>query len=1452
MAKLQPDYVKWVATLDATQAQKEFHNLEKATRDLKTSANSVRKEIVELEKTGQKGSQEWKNLKQSLAQYNHEIETNREKMKEVSKRFDTSTMSIKQLTDALKKARSEFNNTSKAVDPNRYEKLRKEIATLKGALDKADASTRNFKQSFFSLEKAKQVLIGGLTQIGITIVNQIVNAFEQAVSTIQDFERANSRLAAVLGTSRQGVSKLTAQAKLLGRTTTATASEVTGLQTELAKLGFSQEVIEQMTPATLKFAKAVDTDLASAAAFAGAAMRMFKKDAADAESVMATFAVATTNSALDFDKLNASLATVGPVANALGFSLEDTTALLGALSNAGFDASSAATASRNILLGLADSSGDLAKALGTPVHNLDDLVAGMNKLNAEGIDLAKALDLTDKRSVTAFATFLSGTDTLLDLRDSITDCTGDFNQMAATMGDNAAGSWAGFQSAVEGLILKFSAFTEALKVLYQWATEFVNWIGEWIDSLSGLAYVAEYTAKAFGAIVGAIGSVVKWLSQFITNTKTGRAILNGLVAALVAYKVAQLAASNAVKTFIKDIVASIKSLALKAVATYQDAVAAGAAAAAQRAWNAAMMANPFLLVISLIAMVVAGMVGYNSTIDESTEKTDAWTEANQEASKQFGEQKGKIEALIMVAENENISLERRKKAVNELNRIIPDYNARIDETTGKYVAAKEKLDAYLASLEKEMRYKANEDKLRKLVAEEEEARYNLDEALIREQNSSGTKTFHWQTSSKEEARDARIEAQKIYEEKMKNRKAFKAHMDKDLAEGKIIAPTADTADSIDKNVTKPLNSAHTAATKVVDKLKEINGELKELRKRDPKDDDELKQIQERRKTLLEEKRTLEGKKKTKKKKHTPGTYGEDSLAQVAAPYDDEFQKRLLEINKEDIPEVKKVIKKNEELIQYCAKLNEALEEMKKNTDKTHKKTLDAITAEQNALAKDTLTAQLEINKAKAQIDSDSHKQRLEASEVFYSQRKDMIKASVIADSEMEQASGIWLMELESQSHKDRLAELQRYYAEVAEADYYSVDERSKIFAQLGKDMRQLQSQILTDQSKLSETLREATTDTTSIQGIKADLERRKNMLRAYYNALKEHEEVSAEQAAALDAEKNRRLAALDDEYADKLFELQQYIGLSWAKEYDHELEELERYHRKGLISEKEYQKKKLDLQVQNVKKYFDYYAELSGSMFTAIQDAEIATSDAKYDVLIQQAKNNGEDTAALEEEKENKKLEIQKRYADVNFAIKVSQIVADTAVSIMKAYAELGPIAGSIAAAMLSATGVAQLAAANAEREKIKKLEPSSSATSSTASTAETPTAERVLTGYSEGGYTGDGGRYEVAGVVHKGEYVVPKPIMSNPRVIDAVGMIESIRRNRAVGTPDRAPRHREGFAKGGYTSQISTEATADFRHAIKELRSALGNIRANVVYKDIERAGEGAARARSPFTRNR
>ena len=616
---------------------------------------------------------------------------------------------------------------------------------------------------------------------------------------------------------------------------------------------------------------------------------------------------------------------------------------------------------------------------------------------------------------------------------------------------------------------------------------------------------------------------------------------------------------------------------------------------------------------------------------------------------------------------------------------------------------------------------------------------------------------------------------------------------------------------------------------------------------DPESDEELDRIQKRIKLLQEEKKELLGKAKAKR---TPGTYKEDSLDQVTAPVDDAHQRRLLEINKQDLTETERTIAKNQELIRYCFELNNALETLRANTDSTHTKTLDAITAEQNKLAAQSLTAQKAINTAMVKQDSEDYKQRKTAAEAFYKQQSDLIRASVINDADLQEAANVYLLDLDRQNHADQLKELQQYYDKVAAADYYTKDEKTKLLQQLGKDIRSVQSQILTDTGKFTELMREATTDTTSKEGITASFDRQRSAMILYYEALKDAEGVSAEEIVALETEKQRRIAALNYQYQEQMWQLQELVGLSWADEYERELAQLENYHRQGLISTKDYEKKKLQLGVTNAKKYFDYYANLSGSMFSAIQDAEIAQSDAKYDVLIQQAKNNGEDTAALEEEKENKKLEIQKKYADVDFAIKISTIIGNTAVAIMQAFAQLGPIGGAIAAAMLTATGVAQVVSAKAERDKIKNMQPSNTAGSS-GTVAAPAKAERVLSGYSDGGYTGDGDRYEVAGVVHRGEYVVPKPIMDNPRVVDAVGTIEAIRRNKILGS-GMAAAPSAGYADGGYTVPAPSLSMEEFTKGRSGVRAATKAIRAYIVYKDIEDAKETMDRARAPFTRNK
>lgn len=315
--------------------------------------------------------------------------------------------------------------------------------------------------------------LGGVAARFMTVAAAI-KVLGDSVRTMATFERANSTLASVLRTTTAGIKELTDSAKALGRTTEFTATDVTRLQTELARLGFQQQDILAMQSSVLKFAAAVNTDLASAAAFAGGALRTFGLSAEDTQDLLDIMADSTAKSALSFSKLETSMGIVFPIAKQFGLSVADTTALLGALSNVMPDASSAATALRNILLNLADDHGKLATAIGHSAKTFPEIVSAFEELTKKGVNLNDVLQMSDKRSATAVASFLSNTKALRELRDAFDESTGSVNEMYDTMTNNLEGAVKSLKSAWEGLVLAWSNSTGPMKSVVDWMTRMVN------------------------------------------------------------------------------------------------------------------------------------------------------------------------------------------------------------------------------------------------------------------------------------------------------------------------------------------------------------------------------------------------------------------------------------------------------------------------------------------------------------------------------------------------------------------------------------------------------------------------------------------------------------------------------------------------------------------------------------------------------------------------------------------------------------------------------------------------------------------------------------------------------------------------------------------------------------------------------------------------------------------
>lgn len=387
--------------------------------------------------------------------------------------LETETRKIYERMSELQKATGKYT-----LEVGHYENamraLPAPLRTFTQGVSQMSAQMKNIGQSDLPLAAKAMQGLGTVAFGTIGIILQMVKYLTTGVAKLREFEQANANLSTILGVTRDEMKALTDSALSLGRTTEYTASQVTQLQTELAKLGFGQGSIIAMQKSVLQFATAVGAGLGEAAEVAGSTLRAFNLTSKDTDDVLATLAVATNKSALSFEKIRTSIGTVFPVANAYGLTVKDTTALLGALANAGFDASTAATATRNILLNLANANGKLAKSLGGSVGTFDEIIDGLIQLRKSGIDVAGALELTDKRSVAAFSAFLSGAESARELRQSLEDVSGELDRIQSERLNTVEGSTKLLQSAWEGLTLAFQNSNGAIKDTIDWLTRLIT------------------------------------------------------------------------------------------------------------------------------------------------------------------------------------------------------------------------------------------------------------------------------------------------------------------------------------------------------------------------------------------------------------------------------------------------------------------------------------------------------------------------------------------------------------------------------------------------------------------------------------------------------------------------------------------------------------------------------------------------------------------------------------------------------------------------------------------------------------------------------------------------------------------------------------------------------------------------------------------------------------------
>jgi len=353
---------------------------------------------------------------------------------------------------------------------DRVAKKKAKMGSASASADK-DISRMNTRTKSLGRSMGKTLGAIGAVAIAVRTLSKMVT---DGINTFRGFEFAMAKVRAISGATDKQFRKLENSALRLGKSTFFTASQVAELQLNLSKLGFNTNEIIQSQESILLLSQAMGEDLGRTATVVASTIRGFGEDTLQTARFADVLAKAFSNSALDLEKFQTSMSKVSSIAAMAGFSLEDTTALLGTLTDRGIEASIAGTSLRNILLHLQDPTSDLSERLGRTVHSGEDLIVALQELKSSGIDVAGVMGIVQRRQVMAMNSFIDSADTLGDFISMLEDSKGAVEDMSKIMENTLEGALKQNKSAWEGLnqqILKGNGLlAKATRLWTSWLT----------------------------------------------------------------------------------------------------------------------------------------------------------------------------------------------------------------------------------------------------------------------------------------------------------------------------------------------------------------------------------------------------------------------------------------------------------------------------------------------------------------------------------------------------------------------------------------------------------------------------------------------------------------------------------------------------------------------------------------------------------------------------------------------------------------------------------------------------------------------------------------------------------------------------------------------------------------------------------------------------------------------
>lgn len=750
--------------------------------------------------------------------------------------------------------------------------------------------------------------------------------------------------------------------------------------------------------------------------------------------------------------------------------------------------------------------------------------------------------------------------------------------------------------------------------------------------------------------------------------------------------------------------------------------------------------------ILLAAAVALGYGIYKtlSKMNEMSASEKALAEVRQKGQEGIVEEKNKIEALIKVAKDEKLSLDDRQKAVNALNKIIPNYNAQLDATTGKYMENKKALDDYLNSLAKKYELEGAKDLLKEIGKEKAKLAMELkeaDDAIEKDKQINASSNFVGGREGR-----AMDTGAATYTAHLKNNKASiqrkideqnqKEHAIFDVY-GNDLGKQA--AAEINKKPIITNTGGGGGGVPVVDDDK----------KNKKSDKFKAEQDWQKEQNAINKKAYMEGEK--------------DYEAYVS---------RMEEIEQEYYQKVlanKKITK--EEKAEAEANLAEA---KKKQTDR--KNSPDDWKAKEEALNR--------IAYAKGEKDYEQYTARMDEINVEYWKKKmersdvsakDLLEAQAQyqeAVKKQEENATAQSRENEDRAYNEQLATLkQRYIDGLSDTKTYedAVEllelEHLRKIVQLYKKgtkerlaaEKEYQNKVFANQQKIIQRQQQV-----------------KQQLKEEYFGMNADERLTQYDSAmaALEQVYHAEVKAAGDNAAEKMRIEEAFEKAKLALRKKYAIDSIG-VTKNGMEKANEKLANWLESDAgQAVTQSFSTVMSGMGEIFSGVSslvqaelEKETAAINARYSAEISAAEGNNYKVAKLEKEKQAALAKAKNEANKKLFAMQVIQAVAQTAQNAISAYGSaaaipvVGYIMAPIAAAMAIAAGMIQIAA-------IKKQQQASEAQ-----------------GYAQGGFTPQGRVNEEVGVVHAGEWVASQKLLASPVARPLINALDYAQRTNTIGS---------------------------------------------------------------------